>query len=251
MSPANRLHMVTCTNDTCRLRFPVAAPQDPNACPACGAGLRADPAHAARPAAPGPPPALQVAGLLDNVRSVANVGAMLRTADAAGMVHVDLVGITASGDHDDIDKTALGAQHAVAWRHHRNGPERVAALRADGCNIWVLESTADATALSRAVAELAGEECGTGAQGRHPGAGQPGMGRPSTPRIVVVVGHEVAGGGPGHPGPGGPGRGDPDAGHEDQPQRRDRLRHRRLGPHHGHGKRSGALNDSTVLKPAP
>lgn len=185
MKPVDGLRMVTCTDATCRLRFPVVAPQDPRACPMCGAGLHADPAHPARLAPNAPPPTMAVAGLLDNVRSVANVGAMLRTADATGMEHVDLVGITAPGDHDNIDKTALGAQHSVSWSHHRNGPDCVATLRDRGWRIWALESAVDAAPLSRAVADLAAED-GCGPQ-------RPPDPVATSPRIVVVVGHEVAG----------------------------------------------------------
>ncbi len=167
--------MQACTEPGCRLRFP-APVGHPGAdhCPRCGATTTAsDPV-------PNPPPPTsmsaadeltgpRVAGLLDNVRSVRNVGAMFRTADAAGLVHLHLCGITAPGDHEGLDKTALGAQHTVPWTHHRHGPDAVDALAADGWAVWALEAGPAAEA-SVAVPD-----------GSWPD------------RVVVVVGHEVAG----------------------------------------------------------
>lgn len=165
--------MATCTAADCRLRFPVTTGQRADTCPMCGADLAHDEPHGSFESAPSMAATTTVAGLLDNVRSVANVGAMLRTADAAGLAHVDLVGITAPGDHPDIDKTALGAQHAVRWTHHRHGPRRVARLAADGWQVWALEATPHCRPLSRVVDELS-------------------VASPR-PRIVLVAGHEVAG----------------------------------------------------------
>lgn len=166
-------HMATCSAPGCRLRFPVTTERQVDTCPMCGGDLAHDDPHGPFESAPSMAATTTVAGMLDNVRSVANVGAMLRTADATGLAHVDLVGITAPGDHPDIDKTALGAQHAVRWAHHRHGPERVAHLAADGWQVWALEATPRCRPLSRAVDDLA-------------------VATPR-PRIVLVVGHEVAG----------------------------------------------------------
>lgn len=173
MIPGEASHeMRECTDPGCRLRFP-AAVRHPAAdrCPRCGATTAAgDPVPNLPPSSAGALPGPRVAGLLDNVRSVLNVGAMFRTADAAGLEHLHLCGITAPGDHDGIDKTALGAQHAVPWTHHRHGPDAVDALAADGWAVWVLE--AGPTAQSSI--------------GPHPDGSWP-------RRVVVVVGHEVSG----------------------------------------------------------
>jgi len=60
---------------------------------------------------------LPVAILLDNVRSMYNVGAFFRTADAAGLEKLILAGITAKPPKSQITKTALGAEDRVAWDH--------------------------------------------------------------------------------------------------------------------------------------
>ena len=188
---------VQCRDPACRLRFPApVAARAGLGCPACGGVLDGDGPRAAGPGTaskvvdevdrgapvPSPLPAgVVVAGLLDNVRSVLNVGAILRTADAAGLAHVHLAGITARGDHDRIDKTALGAQHAVAWSHHPDGPAVVADLQASGWQVWALEEGGDAEPLARASAQL------------HARAGLDARAAPDSARIVVVVGHEVAG----------------------------------------------------------
>lgn len=60
---------------------------------------------------------LPVAVLLDNVRSMYNVGAFFRTADAVGIETLYLAGITAHPPQSGIHKTALGAEESVAWEH--------------------------------------------------------------------------------------------------------------------------------------
>lgn len=62
-----------------------------------------------------------LSALLDNIRSTFNVGAMLRTADGAGLQKLYLSGITPLPDHNKISKTALGAEFAVPWSYHNNG----------------------------------------------------------------------------------------------------------------------------------
>ncbi|MCC7154846.1 MAG: RNA methyltransferase [Bryobacterales bacterium] len=62
---------------------------------------------------------LPVVFLLDDVRSMYNVGAFFRTADAAALESLELGGITACPPQRAITKTALGAEETVPWRHHR------------------------------------------------------------------------------------------------------------------------------------
>lgn len=83
-------------------------------------------------------------GLLDNVRSVWNVGSMFRTADAAGLGGLYLCGMTATPPRSDMEKTALGATETVPWDYWRDAAEAIAALRAKGVAIVALEQTADA-----------------------------------------------------------------------------------------------------------
>lgn len=199
--------MHDCTGSTCGLRFPAPVGHPGAArCPRCGA-----PTTASDPV-PNPPPTAsdqpddqdagpRVAGLLDNVRSVLNVGAMFRTADAAGLSHLHLCGITAPGDHDGLDKTALGAQHVVPWTAHARAPDAVDALRAEGWEVWALEARPGAQALDVVAGATSGatrRANGPHAVGRPDARGEPVDGAETTPvvaagGIVVVVGHEVAG----------------------------------------------------------
>jgi 23S rRNA (guanosine2251-2'-O)-methyltransferase len=64
---------------------------------------------------------LPVCAILDNIRSLYNVGSIFRTADAAGVERLILCGITAAPPHPSLRKTALGADERVAWEQSRNG----------------------------------------------------------------------------------------------------------------------------------
>jgi tRNA G18 (ribose-2'-O)-methylase SpoU len=77
--------------------------------------------------------------LLDDVRSLHNVGAVFRTADAFGIEAVWLCGITGRPPHRDLRKTALGAEDSVEWRYFPSRSEASAALRERGALSLVLE----------------------------------------------------------------------------------------------------------------
>ncbi len=89
--------------------------------------------------------------LLDNIRSVYNVGAMLRTADGVGAAHVHLCGITAPPTHPKIIKTALGAETQIPWTQWRNGVETAVSFQKQAYQLWALEATTDAEPLYTAV----------------------------------------------------------------------------------------------------
>src|ERR1039458_9292779 len=78
---------------------------------------------------------LPVAVLLDNVRSMYNVGAFFRTADAAAIEKLYLCGITGRPPRKEISKTALGAEQTVAWEHAPEPLELIRSLRARGYEI--------------------------------------------------------------------------------------------------------------------
>lgn len=82
---------------------------------------------------------LPVVVVLDNVRSVHNVGSVLRTADAFGLEAVYLCGITAVPPSPEIHKTALGAEDSVAWQHFADTLEAVAALKSRGYTVLAVE----------------------------------------------------------------------------------------------------------------
>jgi len=83
-------------------------------------------------------------GLLDNVRSVWNVGSMFRTADAACLGGLFLCGLTATPPRPDMEKTALGATETVPWDYWSNSPAAVRGLQERGITVIALEQTADA-----------------------------------------------------------------------------------------------------------
>jgi 23S rRNA (guanosine2251-2'-O)-methyltransferase len=85
--------------------------------------------------------------LLHDVRSLYNVGAFFRSADAAGCEKLYLAGITARPPHSGITKTALGAEETVAWEHYADPSSLVRDLRRQGHEIAAIETSVHATDL--------------------------------------------------------------------------------------------------------
>ncbi len=79
--------------------------------------------------------------VLDNIRSLNNIGSVFRTADAFLVEKIYLCGITASPPHKDIQKTALGASENVAWEHVDSTIEIVKKLQSKGISVWPIEQT--------------------------------------------------------------------------------------------------------------
>jgi 23S rRNA (guanosine2251-2'-O)-methyltransferase len=79
--------------------------------------------------------------VLDNIRSMHNVGSVFRTADAFLIRAVYLCGYTPQPPHRDIHKTALGATETVEWRYFATTVEAVRALKEDGYAIFAVEQT--------------------------------------------------------------------------------------------------------------
>jgi len=77
--------------------------------------------------------------VLDNVRSLHNVGSVFRTADAFRVASIYLCGITATPPHREIHKTALGADETVNWQHFESCAEAVADLKSRQWMIWAVE----------------------------------------------------------------------------------------------------------------
>ncbi len=90
---------------------------------------------------------LPVVVLLDNIRSLYNVGSFFRAADGAGIERLILAGITGRPPHKSIEKTALGAQEAVAWEHHWDPVPRLEELRAAGYEVAAVETAVHAVDL--------------------------------------------------------------------------------------------------------
>jgi tRNA G18 (ribose-2'-O)-methylase SpoU len=91
--------------------------------------------------------ALPVSVLLDNVRSLYNVGAFFRTADAASIERLYLCGITGRPPKHAIAKTALGAEESVAWEYSWDPVPVVDALQARGVEIAAIETSVHAVDL--------------------------------------------------------------------------------------------------------
>lgn len=90
---------------------------------------------------------LHLTVVLDNVRSLYNVGAVFRTSDAFRVERVCLCGITACPPHPEIHKTALGGEDAVLWQHYPSTLEAVRALRAEGVVVYSVEQVEGSTML--------------------------------------------------------------------------------------------------------
>lgn len=82
---------------------------------------------------------LPIAVVLDNIRSLNNIGSIFRTSDAFMVERIALCGITATPPSAEIHKTALGAEDSVDWRYYADTLDALSALRADGYTICVLE----------------------------------------------------------------------------------------------------------------
>ena len=85
--------------------------------------------------------------VLDNVRSLNNIGSVFRTADAFLIEKIYLCGITASPPHKDIHKTALGATENVLWEYVHSTADIVQKLQIEGVSVWPIEQTEDSTSL--------------------------------------------------------------------------------------------------------
>ena len=85
--------------------------------------------------------------VLDDVRSMHNVGSVLRTADAFRVDEVVLCGITGVPPHAEIHKTALGAEDSVAWRYCKTALEAVNELKARGDVVLSVEQAEGSTML--------------------------------------------------------------------------------------------------------
>ena len=90
---------------------------------------------------------LPVTVLLDNVRSLYNVGAFFRTADAVRAESIVLAGITPTPDDPRIAKTALGAERSVSWSKAADAAAAIDALRARGIEIAAIETSLHAVDL--------------------------------------------------------------------------------------------------------
>lgn len=97
--------------------------------------------------------------LLDNIRSLHNVGSAFRTADAFLIEKIYLTGITGTPPHREIQKTALGATESVAWEYSESTGLVIRKLKEAGYTIVIVEQTTDSLPLQTFFAEKEKKYC--------------------------------------------------------------------------------------------
>ncbi len=88
-----------------------------------------------------------IVAVLDNVRSLNNVGSVFRTSDAICLEEIYLCGITPTPPHNDIHKTALGAEDSMIWSYHENTKTAIAQLQTNGYKVYCVEQAEGSTSL--------------------------------------------------------------------------------------------------------
>lgn len=102
---------------------------------------------------------LPVCLVLDNVRSLHNVGSAFRTADAFRIEKIYLTGITGVPPHREIEKTALGATQSVDWKYSENTETILQELKENGYSIVIIEQTTASKPLHQFVPEPGKKYC--------------------------------------------------------------------------------------------
>ncbi len=91
--------------------------------------------------------------VMDDIRSLHNIGSVFRTADAFLIEKIYLCGITATPPHKEIQKTALGATETVAWEHNKNVLDVIKQLQADNVTVLAIEQVEQAYLLDEFVVD--------------------------------------------------------------------------------------------------
>jgi tRNA G18 (ribose-2'-O)-methylase SpoU len=180
--------LTQCPNPKCKQTFDVPGDaQGKNGpCPACGQvitfrsldvireverqHLQRQSRLAQKAEVPAAPESFRLSALLEDIRSLWNVGSIFRSADGAGFTKLYLCGITGCPPNKSIAKTSLGAEDCIAWQHAPHALEVLPQIAAAGVQIVVLEKTERSVLLKDAVA-----------------------GKLFRPPLCLVVGNEVAG----------------------------------------------------------
>ena len=87
--------------------------------------------------------------ILDNVRSMNNIGSVFRSADAFLIKKICVCGITAKPPHKEIQKTALGSTESVDWEYHESTNDLVKSLQSEGIKVIAIEQTEDSISLEK------------------------------------------------------------------------------------------------------
>jgi len=91
---------------------------------------------------------LPVVVVLDNVRSMHNIGSIFRTGDGFAVEKICLCGISAQPPHREIEKTALGATQSIDWSYYAEVTDAIIALKAEGYIIIAIEQAENSTMLN-------------------------------------------------------------------------------------------------------
>ena len=86
-------------------------------------------------------PRLPISILVENVRSVHNVGSIFRSADGFGADKIYLSGYTAHPPREDLHKTALGSEDAVPWEYFKNPIDAAKTIKSEGISLVLIEQT--------------------------------------------------------------------------------------------------------------
>lgn len=105
--------------------------------------------------------------ILDNIRSLHNIGSVFRTSDAFAIQKIFLCGITAQPPHREINKTALGATESVDWEYVESTTEAIEKVKREGFNVFSIEQTQNSISLDNF--------------------------KIKQPKIALIFGHEVKG----------------------------------------------------------
>ena len=92
-------------------------------------------------------PRLPISILVENVRSVHNVGSIFRSADGFGAEKIFLTGYTAYPPRADLHKTALGAEDAVPWEYHSDSLIIGRKIKSEGIKLVLIEQTVESTSI--------------------------------------------------------------------------------------------------------
>lgn len=168
------IHQVNqCVNEQCNFRFPSGS-HDPilKRCPKCGHTLKIlhyeIPTDITGSHESNEKP-IEIHGLLDNIRSVFNVGSIFRSADGCGVKSLYLCGITPTPDHPKLKKTGLGSEYSVDWTFHNNAVMKAQELQQRDSFLLGIEDDTKALPIKECLSDL-----------------------PQTP-IVLIVGNEISG----------------------------------------------------------
>lgn len=166
--------MFECQNPDCGLRIPTNLSVDMvDMCPFCKMPMKPvgetfQNLNPLRPIIESDSPIIHI--LLDNLRSVFNVGSIFRTANGAAVAHIYCCGTTPTPEHPKFIKSGLGADETVSWTYSRNGLLTVKNLIADRFHIISLEISSNSNSIFGFFQQTTNQN-----------------------RVLLVVGNEVSG----------------------------------------------------------